>query len=442
MSAASPALAGSPEQVLAGAGRLGADAERMRGLGQRWGSLAAAGLGGAGGAWSGAASLVAAARAAQLATALRDGGTGLSRVVAGARSYGGQLAASQDAVRVLIARRTECETELVLLLRFPKPDPDPLVELRRERRIQVLRELIARLLTDQRREESLLERAQRVFADVLEWEPPPLVQDLIGLSDLREQLPRAVRGGVDLIKGGITTFHSIRAILAKDVDDFLVRARQARLWLQRLLPRARDAVRMLRWVKTPVLTVIDAVDGLITGGGYEGPRGIVHRTLSGAGLVGAVGIGAGLVIGAPVVAGIGAVALGGFAVWSVGNTIWDHRDAIGRVARRGWLGVSRAARWLFGRGGPGLGDVARRAVEAVTLPPPVRDDGFAPPSVRRPPCGNDRPIPLYDTVRDITCDWGPWRRSGPPPRFWSWPWPGVLRVPLLPWTSLLPGLGR
>lgn len=426
----SSALRGSPEEVLAAAGRLGRDGALLRDLGGRWGSRAAALGGGAG--WTGAASLVASARCAQLATEFRAGADGMARVESGARSYGATLGTSQDAVRSLLTRREAAEGDLVIILRLPRPDPDPLIEVRLERRIAELRREIAALRAEIEQEESLLDVARERFADLLDWRPGPVVQDLLDLASDIPGIARLPKFTADLATGMVTAFHTVRALLSTTVDDYLTRAGQALRWVQRMLPKV-GRLPFWRWVKNPALEVLASVGGLISGGGYEGLRGVTHRVLSGVGVIGGIAIVGGLVLGAPLAVPLGTAAIAISGVWRIGNLAWDHRDKIGKVVRGGLSTITRFGAWLFGLDGPKTGTGRRSSSRRVRpLPPPVRDDGFAPPSVRRPPCGNDRPIPLLRPIRDVTCDWGPWRRPGPPPAHWVWPWVGLLRVPLLP----------
>jgi uncharacterized protein YukE len=80
------------------------------------------------------------------------------------------------------------------------------------------------------------------------------------------------------------------------------------------------------------LTVVTGVVDTVTGGGYDGARGWATRAF---GLGGAVGAGALLAAGAGVVAlgPVGLAVAGGavlaYGAWSLGNLVWDNREAIG-----------------------------------------------------------------------------------------------------------------
>jgi hypothetical protein len=87
------------------------------------------------------------------------------------------------------------------------------------------------------------------------------------------------------------------------------------------------------------LTVVTGVIDVFTGGGYHGGRGVATRVLGG---VGALGAGAllassmGLIALGPVGLAIAGVAVLAYAAWSLGNVIWDHRQAIAHAATVAW----------------------------------------------------------------------------------------------------------
>lgn len=82
------------------------------------------------------------------------------------------------------------------------------------------------------------------------------------------------------------------------------------------------------------LTVVTGIVDLRTGGGYDGARGAATRGL---GLVGAAGAGAllasspliGILSLNPVGAAVAGAAVLGYAAWSLGNLVYDNREAIG-----------------------------------------------------------------------------------------------------------------
>ena len=80
------------------------------------------------------------------------------------------------------------------------------------------------------------------------------------------------------------------------------------------------------------LTVVTGGIDAITGGGYEGGRGWATRGFGAAGALGAgalIASGAGLIALGPVGLGIAGAAVIAYGAWSVGNLVWDNREAIG-----------------------------------------------------------------------------------------------------------------
>ncbi|WP_147795679.1 hypothetical protein [Cellulomonas sp. Y8] len=99
--------------------------------------------------------------------------------------------------------------------------------------------------------------------------------------------------------------------------------------LARLLgPQLTGAMRVAGKAFLP-LTVATGLADAWTGGGYEGARGWATR---GFGLAGAAGAGTLLLAGAslgPVGLAVAGGAVLAYGAWSVGNLIWDNREAIG-----------------------------------------------------------------------------------------------------------------
>ncbi|MCC2309326.1 hypothetical protein [Cellulomonas chengniuliangii] len=80
------------------------------------------------------------------------------------------------------------------------------------------------------------------------------------------------------------------------------------------------------------LTVVTGGIDAITGGGYEGGRGWATRGFGAAGALGAgalIASGAGLIALGPVGLGIAGAAVIAYGAWSLGNLVWDNREAIG-----------------------------------------------------------------------------------------------------------------
>ncbi|WP_024286243.1 hypothetical protein [Cellulomonas sp. KRMCY2] len=104
------------------------------------------------------------------------------------------------------------------------------------------------------------------------------------------------------------------------------------------------------------LTVVTGVADVVTGGGYDGSRGLTTRVAGAAGAVGAGALlasSAGLIALGPVGLGIAGAAVLAYGVWSLGNYVYDNWGAItdftGRAA--GWVGdrFSDAADWAGDR---------------------------------------------------------------------------------------------
>jgi uncharacterized protein YukE len=102
--------------------------------------------------------------------------------------------------------------------------------------------------------------------------------------------------------------------------------------LARLLgPQVTGAVRIAGKAFLPLTVLTGGIDAF-TGGGYEGARGWATR---GFGLAGAAGAGTLIAMGAGVLATnpVGWAIAGGavlaYGAWSVGNLVWDNREAIG-----------------------------------------------------------------------------------------------------------------
>jgi uncharacterized protein YukE len=102
--------------------------------------------------------------------------------------------------------------------------------------------------------------------------------------------------------------------------------------LARILgPQVTSAVRVAGKAFLP-LTVLTGVADMFTGGGYDGARGWATR---GFGLAGAAGAGTLIAVGTGALAlgPVGLAVAGGavlaYGAWSVGNLIWDNREAIG-----------------------------------------------------------------------------------------------------------------
>lgn len=95
------------------------------------------------------------------------------------------------------------------------------------------------------------------------------------------------------------------------------------------------------------MTFASGVADVLTGGGHEGWRDPATRT---AGAVGAAGAGALLISASPILFTLGPVGLAvagaavlAYSAWSIGNLVYDHRDAIAAFGARVRDGVVRGA---------------------------------------------------------------------------------------------------
>lgn len=86
------------------------------------------------------------------------------------------------------------------------------------------------------------------------------------------------------------------------------------------------------------LTVLSGGHDVITGGGYDGARGVATRAFGAAGALG----GAALLLGVanPIGATVAGAAVLGYGAWSLGNMVYDHRAEIAEsfVAAKDWAG--------------------------------------------------------------------------------------------------------
>jgi hypothetical protein len=104
------------------------------------------------------------------------------------------------------------------------------------------------------------------------------------------------------------------------------------------------AARTIGKVFLPLTAATGLVD-TVTGGGYDGARGWATR---GFGLAGAAGAGtmmamsAGLLASNPIGWGIAGAAVLGYGAWSLGNLIYDNREAIGEF-------IGNSAEWVGDR---------------------------------------------------------------------------------------------
>ena len=136
------------------------------------------------------------------------------------------------------------------------------------------------------------------------------------------------------------------------------------------------------------LTVLTGGIDAVTGGGYEGGRGWATRGFGAAGALGAGALlasGAGLIALGPVGLGIAGAAVLAYGAWSLGNLVYDNREAIGDFfqsvgghiadgASAAWNAttgaVSDATEWAGDRledAGDAVAEVGKGALHVVSL---------------------------------------------------------------------------
>ncbi|MFN8074055.1 MAG: hypothetical protein U0Q15_01385 [Kineosporiaceae bacterium] len=124
------------------------------------------------------------------------------------------------------------------------------------------------------------------------------------------------------------------------------------------------------------LTVVSGLHDLFTGGDDEGWHGVATRVAGGVGAVGAGVLTASVVFGAavpPVGLAIAGAAVTAYAVYSVGNLIYEHREAIGHALSTGWDAVSGGAQAVADHVAEKVADVKQAAGKVVdTLTHPLR----------------------------------------------------------------------
>ena len=362
-----------PEEVRAVADRLRAAGVELHRL-----STEVRTAGAAGPSWVGLAALEQSARAdatGRLVASLAAPGDRVAEVLCGVADV---TEATRREVERWRRRADEVAEELARLRAAPTADPWllPLITARTE----ALEIELVRAGERVRQAGEDLERALAVAARTLREIVAPLrtaLEHLVTLvragtklSGVRRPVARA---GVAV--AGLTTL--ARARWARDTGvreaarERLRRtpagwagARQGRS-AGRFVPRRLHGPVALMGRLSPVWTWFGALSDLRDGGGYEGWRGTVTRTVAGGAVLGVPAMALATVL--PPVALAGAVGVGAYTAWTTGSWLYDHRAAIGRAAGATW---SRArsvgagtGRWV-GR----AGDAAlRRARSRASL---------------------------------------------------------------------------
>ncbi|GIG36217.1 WXG100 family type VII secretion target [Cellulomonas pakistanensis] len=157
--------------------------------------------------------------------------------------------------------------------------------------------------------------------------------------------------------------------------DVFRNGKPAAEWMTKLLgQQGAGAMRTLGKAFLP-LTVVTGLADTVTGGGYDGARGWATR---GFGLAGAAGAGTLIAVGTGALAlgPVGLAVAGGavlaYGAWSVGNLIWDNREAIGDffqsaggVIADGWNATTGAVSNAVSDAADWAGDQVDKAKDAV-----------------------------------------------------------------------------
>lgn len=157
------------------------------------------------------------------------------------------------------------------------------------------------------------------------------IDELKDLIEMGQELAPIWRGGGLLIVG--TRVVLTAAKLARDLNPFARYALEVKL--ARLLKVVRKPPVIFLLAKLPFrvlipLTVIpSAFEDLRTGGGYRGVRGFALRVTAALAIPGSIA----MVLPHPVVAGLGAVAVGVYGLTKGGYAIWDHRMFLLQVGK-------------------------------------------------------------------------------------------------------------
>ncbi|MBW3087073.1 hypothetical protein KEM60_03303 [Austwickia sp. TVS 96-490-7B] len=87
------------------------------------------------------------------------------------------------------------------------------------------------------------------------------------------------------------------------------------------------------------LNVYSGLKDMYDGGGYSGARGTVTKVMGGVGVASGLGV---LLCSNPVGWGIAATGATAYALWGIGNTIYDHKDQIAAAASKAGKAIGNA----------------------------------------------------------------------------------------------------
>lgn len=254
-----------------------------------------------------------------------------------------QAEGARDRYRALLGRQEAAEREHALLRAAPGEPADPVREAERNRRLEEVERLLDRLAADVAEEESALDRffdavrsrVDQAWPDDLSGDLKALVAVAAGLGGAWSGLQRVRRGGLLLwtVERARWVDLSVRLGLIERGERLTRLLHKAPWWARKIGGPGVWAV--------PITIFPTALRDLVTGGGYDGPRGVVTR------VGGGVAIPASILLVAPVplahLKAVSAISLGSYGLWKAGNAIWDHREVIPPLAGALWEEAKRRA---------------------------------------------------------------------------------------------------
>ncbi|QDO89121.1 hypothetical protein FNH13_12945 [Ornithinimicrobium ciconiae] len=280
--------------------------------------------------WQGVAALGQRTATARMHAAVVARCAPVSEVSSALADLADQAAHAQSVVRAAQRDAQEAGAERSRLIRSLSTVTDPVeLEVLRQR-ITVLEVMIRRSGDEIAWAENQLERGRQWVDRVLRdsWLGVG-VDDLADLVQAGEGLAPLWRGGGLVVVGGRVLLSSVR--LARAFDPFARAVIEARLDRLLKVVMKRPVLALLTMaparVIVPVVVISGAIPDVIDGGGYEGWQGFTLRVTAALAIPGAVA----MVMPHPVVAGIGAVTVGGYYLAKGGFALHDHRILLAQV---------------------------------------------------------------------------------------------------------------
>lgn len=373
-------------------------------------------------------------------------------------SFAEQVEQGQHRIRSWIARKDQALRDLFDLERLLRT-ADEAVRAELERRAEQARQLVERARQEAADAQDWVRgRADTLAAIVADSWPARLVQDLVALDQVRrgvKGLGRAWQvalGSRELVRLAVQFAREQGVAARKMLVDS---TRLAALVALRSPKAVSFAARLVHPATFVVLTGVGAVSDVLTGGGYEGWRGVTTRVFGGAALLALPA----LAVPFPPVVAAGGVVLAGYTAWTAGNLVYDNRVVLAKVGRFALRKTGEAAQeieerlHIVERVGTGverveqLGRDAQRgwgvgwdwAKEHLNpLPDPDDAPGLRVPIPIRLPFPSGPTVPIWVSESDVK-EWLPWlpdpRDLGP----WLPSWPPDLRWPGIPDPFDLPG---